>query len=290
WRHDLGRIVGTHDGVGRQRHRVGRASHQRRPDRPSAVAHRPSGADGQPDGGGAKVLPFGGARQCRLDRRDFCRTDRAGRRYADAPLGKSQGFGPQGDRPRRRHMSGFGTAHVADTLGWPFFDENHRRFAADLARWADVTLPSLPHDDVDAACRARVAAFGDAGFLKAVVPDASGDTSRLDVRTIALARDILAFRDGLADFAFTMQGLGTGAITLFGSPELKARYLPPVRAGRAIAAFALTEPDAGSDVAALATRATVDGPAHVRLDGTKTFISNGGIANHYVVFARSGEG
>jgi acyl-CoA dehydrogenase len=99
----------------------------------------------------------------------------------------------------------------------------------------------------------------------------------------------LAFRDGLSDFAFAMQGLGTASISLFGSAALKARYLPPVREGRAIAAFALSEPEAGSDVAALAATAKPDGPSHVRIDGTKTWISNGGIADHYVVFARSGE-
>jgi acyl-CoA dehydrogenase len=177
-----------------------------------------------------------------------------------------------------------------DTLSWPFFDDGHRRFAQALARWADATLPKLPHDDVDAACRARVAALAEAGFLKAVVPAEHGGLHpRLDVRTLCLAREILAFRDGLADFAFAMQGLGTASISLFGSPELKARYLPPVRDGRAIAAFALSEPEAGSDVAALATTATADGPAHVRIDGSKTWISNGGIADHYVVFARSGE-
>jgi acyl-CoA dehydrogenase len=177
-----------------------------------------------------------------------------------------------------------------DTLSWPFFDDGHRRFAEALARWADATLPKLPHDDVDAACRARVAALAEAGFLKAVVPaDHGGLHPRLDVRTLCLARDILAFRDGLADFAFAMQGLGTASISLFGSAELKARYLPPVCDGRAIAAFALSEPEAGSDVAALATSAKADGPAHVRIDGSKTWISNGGIADHYVVFARSGE-
>jgi acyl-CoA dehydrogenase len=177
-----------------------------------------------------------------------------------------------------------------DTLSWPFFDDDHRRFAQALARWADATLPKLPHDDVDAACRARVAALAEAGFLKAVVPAEHGGLHpRLDVRTLCLARDILAFRDGLADFAFAMQGLGTASISLFGSDELKARYLPPVRDGRAIAAFALSEPEAGSDVAALATTARADGPAHVRIDGSKTWISNGGIADHYVVFARSGE-
>jgi acyl-CoA dehydrogenase len=177
-----------------------------------------------------------------------------------------------------------------DTLSWPFFDDGHRRFAEALARWADATLPKLPHDDVDAACRARVAALAEAGFLKAVVPAEHGGLHpRLDVRTLCLAREILAFRDGLADFAFAMQGLGTASISLFGSAELKARYLPPVRDGRAIAAFALSEPEAGSDVAALATTAKADGPAHVRIDGSKTWISNGGIADHYVVFVRSGE-
>jgi acyl-CoA dehydrogenase len=110
-----------------------------------------------------------------------------------------------------------------------------------------------------------------------------------DVRTLCLAREILAYHDGLADFAFAMQGLGTGSITLAGSDALKARYLPGVARGEAIAAFALSEPDAGSDVAALTTAAVPDGPGHVRIDGQKTWISNGGIADHYVVFARTGE-
>ena len=110
------------------------------------------------------------------------------------------------------------------------------------------------------------------------------------MRTLCIAREILAFRDGLADFAFAMQGLGTGSISLYGTPEQKARYLPPVRDGKAIAAFALSEPEAGSDVAAMATTATPDGNSHVRIDGAKTWISNGGIADHYVVFARTGEG
>ncbi len=177
----------------------------------------------------------------------------------------------------------------SDILALPFFDDGHRAFAEQLARWADAKLPSLPHDDVDAACRARVKALGEVGLLKAVVPAAYGGLHpTLDVRTLCIAREILAYRDGLADFAFAMQGLGTGSITLFGSDELKRRYLPPVRDGNAIAAFALSEPEAGSDVAALAMTATPDG-AQVRLDGEKTWISNGGIADHYVVFARSGE-
>ena len=151
--------------------------------------------------------------------------------------------------------------------------------------------PSLPHDDVDAACRARVKALGEAGFLAAVVPAEHGGLHPQARCAHALpgARDP-GFRDGLADFAFAMQGLGTGSISLFGSPELKARYLPPVREGKEIAAFALSEPEAGSDVAAMATTAKPDGSSHVRIDGSKTWISNGGIADHYVVFARTGEG
>jgi acyl-CoA dehydrogenase len=180
---------------------------------------------------------------------------------------------------------------LAETLSWPFFEEHHRGFASELARWADATLPGLPHDNVDAACRARVAALGKAGFLKAVVPAAYGGLfASFDVRTLCIAREVLGFRDGLADFAFAMQGLGTGSISLYGSAELKERYLPSVRDGKAIAAFALSEPEAGSDVAAMETTATPDGNAHVRIDGAKTWISNGGIADHYVVFVRSGEG
>jgi acyl-CoA dehydrogenase len=179
---------------------------------------------------------------------------------------------------------------LEETLTWPFFEEGHRRFARELSRWADAALASLPHDDVDAACRARVKLLAQARFLEAVVPaEYGGLHARLDVRTLCLAREILAFRDGLADFAFAMQGLGTGSISLFGRGELKARYLPTVRDGHAIAAFALSEPEAGSDVAALATSATPDGPSHVRIDGRKTWVSNGGIADHYVVFARTGE-
>jgi acyl-CoA dehydrogenase len=177
-----------------------------------------------------------------------------------------------------------------DTLSWPFFDDAHRRFAEKLSRWADKTLATLPHDDVDAACRARVKALGQAGFLDAVVPKAYGGShEQPDVRTLCLTREILSFRDGLSDFSFAMQGLGSVPIALFGSDALKQRYLPAVRQGQMIAAFALSEPDAGSDVAALAMTATPDGSGHVRLDGRKTFISNGGIADFYVVFARSGE-
>ena len=179
----------------------------------------------------------------------------------------------------------------ASFLSWPFFEDRHRQFAGDLGIWAASDVkPLVDHHDVDASCRRVVRRLGEAGWLKAVVPEAYGGLfASFDVRTLCLARETLAFHDGLADFAFAMQGLGTGPITLFGSEALKARYLPPVARGEAIAAFALSEPEAGSDVAAMSTTATPDGPDHVRIDGVKTWISNGGIADHYVVFARSGE-
>ena len=175
-------------------------------------------------------------------------------------------------------------------LAWPFFTDAHRRFGSDLSDWAKRNLAHVDHADVDASCRELVRALGDAGWLRALVPASHGGlNASLDVRTMAIAREILAWHDGLADFAFVMQGLGTGSISLFGSDAIKAKYLPPVCQGRHIAAFALSEPKAGSDVSALATTATPDGPDHVRLDGMKTWISNGGIADHYVVFARTGE-
>ncbi|MBN9454054.1 MAG: acyl-CoA dehydrogenase family protein [Bosea sp.] len=179
---------------------------------------------------------------------------------------------------------------LGDTLDWPFFGECHRAFATELSSWAGSHLADLPHDDVDEACRARVAALGAAGFLKAAVPAAYGGLSdKLDVRTLCLAREILAAHDGLADFAFAMQGLGTGSISIAGSETMKQRILPDVAAGKRIAAFALSEKEAGSDVAAMATTATPDGHDHVRIDGEKSWISNGGIADHYIVFARTGE-
>lgn len=175
-------------------------------------------------------------------------------------------------------------------LAWPFFTPEHRAWADDLSAWADSELPALvDHGSVDTSCQRLVKALGAAGWLRAAVPsDQSGDRG-YDVRTLCLARETLAYREGLADFAFAMQGLGSGPIALFGSDEIKSRYLPRVASGEAIAAFALSEPDAGSDAAAITATATPDGPGHVRLDGTKTWISNGGIAGFYVVFARTGE-
>lgn len=177
-------------------------------------------------------------------------------------------------------------------LSWPFFDESHRKFATELSTWAHEEIPRhVSHSDIDRSCRNLVRALGKAGWLKAVVPAAYGGLSeKLDVRTLCVAREVLAWEDSLADFAFAMQGLGTGSISLFGGDDIKTKYLPPVCEGRHIAAFALSEPEAGSDVGALATRAVKDGAAHFRIDGVKTWISNGGIADHYVVFARTGEG
>jgi acyl-CoA dehydrogenase len=176
-------------------------------------------------------------------------------------------------------------------LAWPFFDASHREFAATLERWACKDLATWSdHSDIDQTCRSLVGALGHAGWLRSVVPARYGGSSpRIDLRKLCLAREILSWHDGLADFAFAMQGLGSGSISLFGSDALKAKYLPAVCAGDRIAGFALTEPGAGSDISALATTATSDGADHVCIDGTKTWISNGGIADHYVVFARTGE-
>ncbi len=166
-------------------------------------------------------------------------------------------------------------------LDWPFFEDHHRALAEELERWCTAHLP-VDHTDVDAACRGLVAALGAAGFLT----HSGGD--RLDVRALCLIRETLARHDGLADFAFAMQGLGTGAISLFGTEAQKAQWLAKTRSGDAISAFALTEPEAGSDVANSTMTALRDGDGFV-LNGEKTWISNGGIADVYTVFARTGE-
>ncbi|MFY0660627.1 MAG: acyl-CoA dehydrogenase family protein [Shimia sp.] len=169
-------------------------------------------------------------------------------------------------------------------LDWPFFEVGHRARAAELEAWAESALASVNHTDVDGTCRDLVAQLGEAGFLQAT----ASEEGALDVRTLCLSREILARHDGLADFAFAMQGLGTGAISLFGTDEQKAKWLPLTRAGKAIAAFALTEPQSGSDVANSTMTATRKGDDFV-LNGEKTWISNGGIADVYTVFARTGE-
>ncbi len=170
----------------------------------------------------------------------------------------------------------------------PFFDDGHCQLAQDLKAWASNQFPSRVHaGDVDALCRNIVKDLGQAGWLRWCVPQSSGGARpQLDSRSLCLARQTLGYYDGLADFAFAMQGLGSGPISLFGSPELQARYLPAVAQGHAIAAFALSEPDAGSDVAAMTTLAKREGD-HYRLNGVKTWISNAGIADFYAVFAQT---
>ncbi len=174
-------------------------------------------------------------------------------------------------------------------LQWPFLGDEHRRLAQDIEIWASQHLAHVDSTDVDQACRKLVAVLAEGGWLKhsAPSPDTTG-THPLDVRTLCLIRETLARHCGLADFAFAMQGLGSGPIALFGSPALKQKYLPAVRSGKAIAAFALSEPVAGSDVAALATTATLNGDHYV-INGEKTWISNGGIADFYTLFVRTGE-
>ena len=167
-------------------------------------------------------------------------------------------------------------------LAWPFFEERHRRLARELHA---LELPE-ESSSVGETCRGLVRRLGEAGLLgcRCVLEEAQ----KFDVRSLALCRDTLARREPLADFAFAMQGLGTGPISLFGSDLQRKKYLPPVVRGERIAAFALSEPQAGSDVGAIAMRARREDGQWV-LEGTKTWISNGGIADHYVVFARTGE-
>jgi acyl-CoA dehydrogenase len=172
-------------------------------------------------------------------------------------------------------------------LDWPFFDEQHRKLAVELDAWAQRDLGDRAHDNVDAACRTLVAVLGRDGWLRWCVPAAYGGAiEQLDSRALCVIRETLAYHEGLADFAFAMQGLGSGAITLAGSAAQRQSILPRVAAGLAIMAFALSEPEAGSDVGALCCRARRDGDTWV-LNGEKTWISNGGIAHYYTVFARS---
>jgi alkylation response protein AidB-like acyl-CoA dehydrogenase len=175
-------------------------------------------------------------------------------------------------------------------LDWPFFDDPHRELAAKLGAWAAEHVHVDHAGDVDATCRALVRALGAGGWLRHAVAGRAygGCAEGIDTRAVCLIREGLARHDALADFAFAMQGLGSGAISLAGADEQKRRYLPPVAKGEALAAFALSEDDAGSDVAALTCAARADGEGYV-LDGEKTWISNGGIADFYVVFARTGE-
>ncbi|SDY46861.1 acyl-CoA dehydrogenase family protein [Citreimonas salinaria] len=172
-------------------------------------------------------------------------------------------------------------------LDWPFLEPRHRDHAQALDAWAQGLGP-IDHHDTDAACRDLVARLGADGWLLPTAIDPA-DPQPLDVRTLCLSRETLARHDGLADFAFAMQGLGTGAISLFGTEAQRAEWLPLTRTGKAISAFALTEPQSGSDVANSTMTARDDGDAWV-LDGEKTWISNGGIADVYTLFARTGEG
>jgi acyl-CoA dehydrogenase len=174
-------------------------------------------------------------------------------------------------------------------LDWPFFEPRHRLLAEELDAWCHSELTHEDEADVDAACRHLVRKLGAGGWLRYCVPAAfGGENDTLDVRSLALIRETLARHSGLADYAFAMQGLGSGTITLFGSEAHKAAYLPAVARGEKIAAFALTEPVSGSDVASMETSAAEEQGSYL-VNGAKTYISNGGIADYYVLFARTGE-
>ncbi len=176
---------------------------------------------------------------------------------------------------------------MTDWLDWPFFDSSmgYKEFGNELEEWCERNLDQTNHGDVDAACRALVRKLGDAGYLKHCVAEGACLPEAI---ILSIIRSTLAYRSGLADFAFAMQGLGSGAISLAGSVAQKAEWLPRVAAGSAIAAFAMTEPETGSDAANIAMTARADGGSYL-LNGEKTYISNGGIADFYTVLARTGE-
>jgi len=176
-------------------------------------------------------------------------------------------------------------------LNWPFLQADHRQLKTELDQWCETNAAALDPgtSDLDAACRGLVKLLGSGGWLAHSVPATkSGGDQKLDVRSLCLLRETLAYHSGLADFCFAMQGLGSGPVSLFGSEEMKQAWLAPVAAGDSIAAFALSEKAAGSDVSAIATRAEHVGD-HYILNGQKTWISNAGIADFYTVFARTGE-
>lgn len=176
-------------------------------------------------------------------------------------------------------------------LDWPFLDDSHRDLALRLDEWCARVLGPLPHseDDIDGQCRELVRLLGAGGWLRYAVPSSHGGMfESLDVRSLCLIRETLARWSGLADFVFAMQGLGSGAIGLFGSDAQKLQVLPGIASGERMGAFALTELESGSDVAAMTTSARRDGDDWI-IDGAKTYISNGGIASQYILFARTGE-
>jgi acyl-CoA dehydrogenase len=185
---------------------------------------------------------------------------------------------------------------MRDFLEWPFFTPAHRDLAERVDSWATrrfrtAAAPDSVHAGdraaLDARCRELVRELGRAGWTRYSAPYVPANAvAEFDVRALALIRETLSWHDGLADFSFAMQGLGSGPISLEGSPQLKQRYLPRVASGESIAAFALSEPQAGSDVAALKCHAQRKGKDYV-LEGEKTWISNGGIADFYCVFART---
>ena len=179
----------------------------------------------------------------------------------------------------------------SDFLEWPFFEPHHRELSGKLAAWvaSNRQLLEAGEADVERATCELAAKLGEDGWLKYLVPAALGGAlPAVDVRSLCVIRETLAAESGIADCAFAIQGLGSAPITLFGTDDLRQQYLPGVIAGTRLGAFALSEPERGSDVANLRTSARRDG-AHYVLNGTKTWISNAGIAHHYIVFARTGE-
>ena len=176
---------------------------------------------------------------------------------------------------------------MSNHLEWPFFEPAHRALAREASAWLESGLaPIYALDNTDAQCRALVAAMGNAGFLRRAIATRDGEV--VDVRAACVLREAFAYEWGLADFAYAMQGLGSGPISLHGSADQRERYAARAASGQAIAAFAISETNAGSDLGAMETRARKDGNDYV-IDGEKTWISNAGLADFYVVFARTAD-
>jgi len=171
-------------------------------------------------------------------------------------------------------------------LEWPFFDDSHRHLANEIRNWCQREVPKPEDSHIEQQCRTLAGSLGSAGWLRYVIPSQYGGVHDApDVRSLCLIRETLAYHSGLAEFVFAMQGLGSGPITLFGSEALKRRYLPKIASGETIGAFAISEPEAGSDVRNIRTEGTREGD-HFIVNGTKSWISNCGLADYYVTFCR----
>ncbi|MGR3425089.1 MAG: acyl-CoA dehydrogenase family protein [Sagittula sp.] len=173
---------------------------------------------------------------------------------------------------------------------FPFVEDRHRRLAAEVSAFAaaEPAFAEVEPEDGAAATVHFIRRMGEAGLLTHAVCPPDDPARKPDSRSLAIIREVLSYHSAVADCAFAIQGIGSAPVSLFGSEDLRRRYLPGFRDGSLIPALALSEPQSGSDVAGTLTEAREDGDSYV-LNGEKTWISNGGIADVYLVVARTGE-